>query len=96
MKQCYALYVSLYSYERHDVLNHRKLTCLFNSMHRLTSKEHQSGSTLQDLCDGKPAMCDGFSHKWLVIRKPLPWNDVITIQNTYKQVRKIVPGGPVK
>ena len=50
----------LTSYERHAVVNHQQLECLFNLFFRLTPKETLKPA-LRARCDGKPPMTDGFT-----------------------------------
>ena len=67
------LYIRMASHGSHGVSHHRPLECLFNSLFGLTQNKHQI-SALQGLCEG----IDGSPHKWPVLRRGLPFHDVIT------------------
>ena len=58
--------------------NYRSIECLFNSLFRLTKKEHRK-STLLSLCEGNPPVTGGFPTWRDSSMQMIPFDDVIII-----------------
>ena len=52
-------FITATSNDRPGFSNHRSIECLFNSLFRLTTKEHQM-SALLSICEGNPPVTGGF------------------------------------
>ena len=87
MRQLRTVYINCGNVnDRYDVSNYQSTECLFNSLFKLTTKEHQT-SALLALCDGNPPVTGGSQHRGPVTRKMFPFDDVIMINN-YKTNQK--------
>ena len=102
MKYSLQLYITLMSHERHSILNHRQLACLFNSSFRL--KPNKTWTLIASHLEGNPLMTGGSPSKASVMLEAFLchvvnfyfagsriWNQPVIIISSENSL-KIVPG----
>ena len=73
-------FITAISNGRHGVSNYHSIECLFNSLFKLTTKEHQRSALLSFCVWGIHRWPVVSPHKGTVTRKMFPFDDVIMIQ----------------